>query len=98
MTKKRRIVAAAVCIVLLAAMLFSAAYIILEADHHCTGDGCPICHEIQICQQVLHTMGTATAVPCASGVSALAFAALAAVHVYAAPAITLISLKVKLSD
>lgn len=98
MKGKRRVFAAATCLVLLLVMFSSAAYIILEAHHDCAGENCPICHEIQICRQVLNTLGTASA-----GRPALAFFILFAflltcAPVRAATAVTLISLKVKLSD
>lgn len=96
--KKRRMIAAVMCLALLLVMVFSAAYIVIEATHNCIGDGCPICHEIQICQQVLNTVGTAL-VRVAVSLGAL-FLLVAPVHTLfrAAKVVTLISLKVKLSD
>lgn len=97
-TKKRRITAAIMCIVLLLVIAFSALYIVTEVHHDCSGDSCPICHEIQVCRQVLNTVGTAALVfvTCFSAV----FILLTAFYVYSstAEAVTLISLKVKLSD
>jgi len=96
--KKRREIAAVLCAVLLLILAFSAAYIVIEAGHNCTGEGCPICQEIQVCRQILNTVGTVL-------VSAVIFLGVfilftAVLHMFfwAAPAITLISLKVKLSD
>ena len=96
--KKRRMIAAIMCFALLLVMASSAAYIVIEANHNCTGDGCPICHKIQICQQVLNTVGTAL-VKVAVSFGAL-FLLVAPVHTLfrAAKVVTLISLKVKLSD
>lgn len=98
MTTKRRIAAMAMCLWLLLVMFFSTVYIIREADHNCTGENCPICHEIQICRQILNTVGTA-----ALGAAVVSFASvfltvLAPVHRRESAAVTLISLKVKLSD
>jgi len=96
--KKRRIIAAVMCFALLLVIVFSAAYIVIEANHNCTGDGCPICHEIQVCQQVLNTVGTAF-VRVAVSLGAI-FLFIAPVHtlIRTAEVVTLISLKVKLSD
>lgn len=96
--KKRRIIAAIMCFALLFVMVSSATYIVIEANHNCTGDGCPICHKIQICRQVLNTVGTAL-VRAAVSLGAF-FLLIAPVHTLfrAAKVVTLISLKVKLSD
>lgn len=98
MTKKRRILAAAMCLALTLVMAASAAYIILEAHHHCTGDGCPVCREIQVCRQILTALGTAA--PGAAVCRASAGRPVEAPRLLrrAAQAVTLISLKVKLSD
>lgn len=98
MTKKRRIFAAVLCLALLFVMASAAAYIVLETHHDCIGDGCPICRELQLCRQVLQTMGTAAAAPAVCAAAALLFVSPAVVRVHAVQAGTLISLKVKLSD
>ena len=96
--KKRRIVAAVMCFALLLVMVSSAAYIVIEANHNCVGDGCPICHEIQICQQILNTVGTALVSVAASLCATFLLTTPVRTLFRAAEAITLISLKVKLSD
>lgn len=98
MTKKCRMTAYVTCFALLFVMFISTAYIIKEADHDCTGENCPICHEIQICQKILNTVGTAI-VAATFFVSALVVLnTLPTIHFCETAAITLISLKVKLSD
>lgn len=98
MTKKRRITAMAMCLGLLLVMFFSTIYIIREADHNCTGEKCPICHEIQICQQILNTVGTAVLGAAVFSFTLVFLTALTSVHRRESAAVTLISLKVKLSD
>ena len=41
--KPRRVLAAACCALLLLGLLFSAALLLNEADHVCTGEDCPVC-------------------------------------------------------
>lgn len=53
MTRTIRFIALLVAALVLAAMLFSTAYIAAEADHDCTGEQCPICYQISICQNIL---------------------------------------------
>lgn len=98
MTKKRRIAAMAMCLALLFAMFFSTAYIIRETNHNCTGENCPICHEIQICQQILNTVGTAVLGAAVFSFMPVFLITLTSAHRREAAAVTLISLKVKLSD
>ena len=39
----------------------SSAFIIVHADHFCTGEDCSICMELAECHKTLHTLGTAVA-------------------------------------
>ena len=39
----------------------SSAFIIVHADHDCTGEDCSICMELAECHKTLHTLGTAVA-------------------------------------
>ena len=39
----------------------SSVFIIVYADHSCTGDDCSICMELSECHKTLHTLGTAIA-------------------------------------
>ncbi len=98
MTTKRRIAAMAMCLWLLLVMFFSTAYIIREADHNCTGENCPICHQIQICRQILNTVGTAAFGAAVFSLASVFLTAPTPVHRRESAAVTLISLKVKLSD
>lgn len=98
MTKKRRIAAMAMCLALLLVMFFSTVYMIREADHNCTGENCPICHEIRICRQILNTVGTAVLGAAVFSFASVFLTALTSAHRRESAAVTLISLKVKLSD
>ena len=39
----------------------SSAFIIVHANHFCTGEDCSICMELAECHKTLHTIGTAVA-------------------------------------
>ena len=39
----------------------SSAFIIVHADHDCTGEDCSICMELAECHKTLHTLGTGVA-------------------------------------
>ncbi len=39
-------------------VLFSAFYVIAEAGHDCTGEDCPVCACIQLCERTLHQISS----------------------------------------
>lgn len=47
--KTRRLLATVGVALLLGFQIFSAAYLVHEAEHDCRGEGCPICVQIQQC-------------------------------------------------
>lgn len=51
--KSMRTLAGIVSVLLLIALLFSAFYVVAEADHDCSGEDCPICDCIQQCERIL---------------------------------------------
>ena len=98
MTKKLRLITGLLAAVLAAVMLSSAVYIAVEANHNCSGEDCAICHQLQVCENLLKSIGLAGAaavitaaftytmcraiLPCAETIGTL----------------TLVALKVKLSN
>ena len=44
-------------ILLLLLTIFSSVYIIVESEHKCEGEGCPICHMIEVCEEILYSIG-----------------------------------------
>lgn len=55
----KRIMAAVVTAAMLIVVLLSGLYIILEADHDCSGEDCHICECLENCQAVIHQTGSA---------------------------------------
>lgn len=56
-------------------VLFSSIYIMLEADHDCSGKDCHICETLENCQTTLHRIGTVPVTGSAVIVSAIFFIA-----------------------
>lgn len=54
--KNNRYVALWLCIAVLFVMLFASFYSAHEADHHCIGEGCEFCAQIENCRQLLETL------------------------------------------
>ncbi len=90
--------ASALALLVAIIMLFSVLYIALEADHDCCGEGCAICAHIRACDDLLRNLLAAAVL------SAPVWCLYALIHVFAdidhcaVHPLTLISLKVKLSD
>ena len=61
MTKKFRLITGLLAAVLAAVMLSSAVYIAVEANHNCSGEDCAICHQLQVCENLLKSIGLAGA-------------------------------------
>ena len=98
MKKSYRALALVAAILLLFAMLFSELFIICESGHDCSGDECPICAEIAICETFLRQIVL-------SVVTIVMFGAVLHYYFRGISAIwnqahisTPVSLKVKLSD
>ncbi len=56
-SKQKRITAIILGLMVLVGMLFSAFYVVAEADHDCAGEDCPICAGLQQCENTLHQIG-----------------------------------------
>jgi len=59
MTKKFRFMTGLLAVVLAFVMLSSVAYIAAESDHECTSVDCAICHQINVCENLLKSIGLA---------------------------------------
>lgn len=98
MEKKKKIAAILLAVAVLLVVLYSALFIAAETNHDCTGENCPICYQINVCQNALKNLSSAvcTAILTAAFIHTLCKNILICrnfVQNY-----TLVSLKVKLSD
>lgn len=98
MKKHQKNIRIFISVLLLSVLILSAAYIFLEANHHCTEKNCPICHEIEVCGHILSSVGSAPLSASIYCFSAISFFIVIFAYFYYAVSVTLISLKVKLSD
>ena len=98
MTKKLCFMTRLLAAVLAVVMLSSAIYLAVEANHDCSGDDCAICRQISICENLLKTLGLAGAAAAiiAAFTYTLCKAALPCTETNGT--LTLVSLKVKLSN
>ena len=51
-------------------VVFSAFFVVREADHSCSGDSCPICYQMNVCDSTLKVLSGA----CAVAMAAISFA------------------------
>ena len=98
MTKKPCFITHLLAAVLAVVMLFSAVYLAVEADHDCSGEDCAICHQIGVCENLLKSLGLAGAA--AAVTAAFTYTMCKAILPCAetTDTLTLVALKVKLSN
>ena len=98
MTKKPCFMTRLLAAVLAVVMLSSAIYLAVEADHDCSDDDCAICHQIGVCKNLLKSLGLAGAAAAIS--AALPYTVCKAILPCAemSGTLTLVALKVKLSN
>ena len=98
MTKKFRFMVRLLAVVLAVVMLSSAVYIAVEADHDCTGDDCAICHQIGACENLLKSLGLAGAAAAISAAFTYTVCRAILPRAEMNGTLTLVALKVKLSN
>ena len=98
MTKKPCFMTRLLAAVLAVVMLSSAVYLAVEANHDCSGEDCAICHQISVCENLLKSLGLAGAAAAIS--AALPYTVCKAILPCAemSGTLTLVALKVKLSN
>ena len=98
MTKKFRLITGLLAAVLAAGMLSSAVYIAVEANHNCSGEDCAICHQLQVCENLLKSIGLAGAAAAISAAFTYTMCRAVLPCTEMIGTLTLVSLKVKLSN
>lgn len=98
MTKKLCFMTRLLAAVLAVVMLSSAIYLAVEADHDCSGDDCAICRQISICENLLKSLGIAGAAAAIMAVLTYTVCRAILPCTETIGTLTLVSLKVKLSN
>ena len=98
MTKKFRFMVRLLAVVLAVVMLSSAVYIAVKADHDCSGDDCAICRQISICENLLKSLGLAGAAATISAAFTYTVCRAILPRAEMNGTLTLVALKVKLSN
>lgn len=98
MTKKPCFMTRLLAAVLAVVMLFSAVYIAVEADHDCSGEDCAICHQIGVCENLLKSLGLAGAAAAVTAVFTYTVCRAILPCTEMNGTLTLVALKVKLSN
>ena len=98
MTKNLRLITRLLAAVLAAVMLSSAVYIAVEANHNCSGEDCAICHQIGIYENLLKTLGLAGAAAAISAAFTYTMCRAILPCTETIGTLTLVALKVKLSN
>ena len=96
--QKSRAAALLLALCLIAVFSLSALFVVSHADHDCTGADCAICHQINLCENLLNSLGTATAVCAAAAAVVYLLCRMITLGAETDCTFTLVSLKVKLSN
>ena len=98
MTKKLCFMTRLLAAVLAVVLLSSAIYLAVEANHDCSGDDCAICRQISICENLLKSLGLAGAAAAITAVLTYTMCRAILSCTEMIGTLTLVSLKVKLSN
>ena len=98
MTKKFRFMTGLLAAALAFVVLSSAAYIAVESHHDCSGVDCAICHQLQVCENLLRSIGLTGAAVVAAAAVGYALCRVVRLCGETSRTFTLVALKVKLSD
>jgi len=98
MFRSKRLPAILLAVLLCAVLLSSLFFIILEADHDCSGEDCAVCAVLSLCQQLIHTLHQAAVIAALLAVLRTGAGRKRSAPAAAAARITPITLRVKLSD
>lgn len=96
--RNRRLMAGLLCALFVAALMASGLFVAVHAQHHCEGEHCPVCAVLCACVGLLRLTAAFTLLACAA--CAALHAARWWLHAtrFRSFVITLVSLKVKLSN
>lgn len=95
---KKKKIALALTILFVAVMIFSHAFVIVEAHHDCSGSGCPFCEVITVAQTAIRGFTLLTTIVLVFAAFSVARRVLATSKTEEGRSFSLISLKVKLSN
>lgn len=98
MGKTKRILAMVMAVAIFAVMLSAAFFLAEEADHDCIGDGCQICLQLNLCRGVLKSLSLALHAAVAALTVACILWGSICPRGESSDHVTLVTLKVKLSN
>ena len=97
MTKRRRTVALLLCAGLIALLALSSAFILRELGHDCAGEDCPVCAILAQLHRLRRGLGAALN-PLAFAAPGTALCMAATISPIARPAVTGVTLRVRMND
>ena len=98
MTKNLCFMTRLLAAVLAVVMLSSAIYLAVEANHDCSGDDCAVCRQISICENLLKSLGLAGAAAAVTAAFTYTMCKAILPCTEMTDTLTLVALKVKLSN
>lgn len=59
---KQKYLSVMIVFMLCSVLMFSAFYLVSENNHECSGENCPVCFQISMCESTVKSIGTGIAV------------------------------------
>lgn len=95
---KKRVMTFALTVILILSIVLSITFIVKETGHSCVGHNCPICQQMEIVAEVLHSQGTGETVFAVINIFFIAIATGILISFRELVSISLVSLKVRLDS
>ena len=87
-----------ICVLVLCTLFLSISFLVVEAKHNCTGDGCPICADMELCVQNIGQWGSGMSIGLTPTYVQIYVILLVTSYFYIRKRSTLISYKVRMNN
>ena len=98
MRSRIRFISFIICAAVACAMLFSALFVVFEAEHDCHGELCKICAQVQVCLRTLDNLFAESDGACDCACALFAAVLILGALIKGIPSLTPVELKTKLSS
>ena len=96
--RKQRALAILLSAMMCFLVLFSVFYVVVENNHDCSGENCPICYQINMCESTIKSISAGSAAPAVVAAAFVILLLMSLIENETNLNETLVSLKVKLSS
>ncbi len=95
---KERAAAGIICVMMLVMIILAAFFVAFETEHECTGEDCPVCDIIRLCENTLHQAADVSVPLSFAGIVIVLFLMRELSAGSDLPKVTLVSQKIRMDD